>query len=128
MRILLIEDDPQFRAVIERILEKSGHTLCWSGTGAGGVRMMYLEKVDAVFLDMNLGPEMSGWDVARIKQIDPELRKIPLVIISGSPPEELKTGFHGNPLANAVLVTKPVTLEEIRDLLDTLWPGATQDI
>ena len=118
MDILLIEDDPTVRLALQRLLNQAGHNVIWSATGHGGVRLLYTEKVDVLILDMNLGMNsISGWDVARIRHTDPELRKIPLIIISGLPPEEIAVS-KVDTLADARILGKPVSLDDLNAALE----------
>jgi CheY-like chemotaxis protein len=50
--------------------------------GLEGYNLMRQEKVSLIMLDFLL-PKMSGWEVFQNIQAQPELRKIPLVIMSG---------------------------------------------
>ncbi len=117
MHVLVVEDDPGFRRALERFLLQAGHTMCWSGSGHGALKQLYLEKIDVVLLDLNLGSEMSGWDVARVKYCDPDLRDIPLVIISGTPVEQVREIAKVDILANAFVMSKPISMHEMLDLL-----------
>lgn len=50
--------------------------------GVEGLNFILQEKLSLIMLDFLL-PKMSGWEVFQKVQADPELRKIPLVIMSG---------------------------------------------
>jgi chemosensory pili system protein ChpA (sensor histidine kinase/response regulator) len=89
VHILIVDDDEPVRALIERILSKTEHTTCKASTGEGGLELLRTEPVDVVLLDLGL-PKMSGYEVAGRMRMDPKLRKIPIVIISGASPDEIK--------------------------------------
>jgi DNA-binding response OmpR family regulator len=50
--------------------------------GLEGLKLIQQEKFSLIMLDFLL-PKMSGWDVFQQIQAQPDLRKIPLVIMSG---------------------------------------------
>ena len=103
MYILIIEDEEANRGALVKILEKEGHTTCWAANGVGGLRMMRSEKPDLVLLDMMM-PGMTGWDVARERLADPELRKIPVIILSGLGAEEIHRQGQVNVLTGIALI------------------------
>jgi CheY-like chemotaxis protein len=98
MNILVVDDDPAIYHVLERVLRKEGHNPMWAGSGHYAVRLLCTEKIDLVLLDMNLGPGMSGYDVARVKKHDPKLRAIPMIVISGTPGEDVRQEARENVL------------------------------
>lgn len=111
MYILIIEDEEANRHALVRLLEKEGHTTCWAANGEGGLRMMRNEKPDLVLLDMMM-PGMTGWDVARERLADPELRKIPVIILSGLGADEIHQQGKVNVLTGiALIMGKPFETE-----------------
>ncbi len=91
MYVLIVEDERAYRAALQRVLERAGHTVCCAWTCAGAIRMLISEKPDIVLLDIHLGDlEMSGLDVARLMREDPTWKKIPIIVTSGLPVEEIR--------------------------------------
>ena len=106
-----------------RILEGSGHTVCWAASGEAGLRLMRSEKVDLIILDMLLGAGMTGWDVAREKLLDGSIRSIPVIVVSGLPAHEVREGAQvvSNALAGAMLImTKPINVKELEHAIELL--------
>jgi two-component system OmpR family response regulator len=64
MRILIVDDDPQIRAVLEIALERGGYQVIVARDGAAGLRMALRDAPDLVVLDVGL-PEMDGLEVCR---------------------------------------------------------------
>ena len=65
IRVLVIDDNAQWRACAERLLNSSGVTaIDVASTGVEGVRKAAAFKPDLVVLDIGL-PDMSGLEVAR---------------------------------------------------------------
>lgn len=79
--ILLIEDEEDIAALIKLQAEMSGYKLSVETDGISGWRAVETEKPDLVILDIML-PGQNGLDVCRKIKSDPELRHIPVIIIS----------------------------------------------
>src|SRR2546428_99107 len=75
LRILLIDDDSQVRAVVGELLTMNGHTVITAGGGLEGLaRLDGDDVIDLVLTDLGM-PGMTGWDVARAaKARRPEIR------------------------------------------------------
>lgn len=80
-RILLIEDEEDIAALIQLQAEISGYKLYVEGDGINGYRAIEREKPDLVVLDIML-PGQNGLDVCRKMKHNPELKHIPVIIIS----------------------------------------------
>jgi CheY-like chemotaxis protein len=63
-RAVVIEDDPDIRNLLGRILTKQGFAVVETGTGAEGLAAVRTGGADLVTLDLNL-PDCSGMDVCR---------------------------------------------------------------
>lgn len=85
-RILLIEDEEDIAALIKLQAELSGYKLHVEVDGINGYRAIEREKPDLVLLDIML-PGQNGYDVCRKIKSDPELRNIPIIIISAKDEE-----------------------------------------
>lgn len=124
MHILIVDDDDNVRRALARLLGSHGHTICWSATGAGGLSLMRSEVVDVIILDMNLGPgEMSGWDVAREKLLDPTIRGIPVIVLSGLTTEQIRHGARASSDAlsgTTLLLSKPCDSETLLKALSLI--------
>ncbi|PJD95555.1 MAG: DNA-binding response regulator [Parachlamydia sp.] len=102
--ILLIEDEEDIAALIKLQAEMSGYRIIMEMDGLNGFRAVEREKPDIVILDIML-PGMSGLDVCRKIKSSPELKSIPVIIISAKS-EELDV-ILGLELGADDYVTKP---------------------
>jgi two-component system alkaline phosphatase synthesis response regulator PhoP len=102
--LLLIEDDEEVAALIKLQAEISGYKLLVEGEGIGGYRAVERERPDLVLLDIML-PGMNGLDLCRKMKSHPELKFIPVIIVSGKK-EELDI-ILGLELGADDYVTKP---------------------
>ena len=80
-RILLIEDEEDIAALIKLQAELSGYKLHVEVDGINGYRAVEREKPDLVILDIML-PGQNGLDVCRKIKNNPDLRNIPVIILS----------------------------------------------
>ena len=85
-RILLIEDEEDIAALIKLQAELSGFKLHVEVDGVNGLRAIEREKPDLVILDIML-PGQNGYDVCRKIKSNPDLRNIPIVILSAKDEE-----------------------------------------
>lgn len=82
-RILVIDDEPDIRRVVEFRLKKQGYEVISAGDGKEGFNLAKQEKPDLIFLDLRL-PKMSGEEVCLKLKSDEELKKIPVVFLTAS--------------------------------------------
>lgn len=81
-RILLIDDEPDVRRVVQICLEKLAHwTAIAAASGAEGLLKAYTEKPDAIILDIMM-PEMNGYMFLEALLAKPETRSIPVVFLT----------------------------------------------
>lgn len=80
-RILLIEDDEDIAALIKLKAELFGYKLHVEVDGINGLRAVEREKPDLVLLDIML-PGQNGFDVCRRMKNSPQLKNIPIILLS----------------------------------------------
>jgi two-component system alkaline phosphatase synthesis response regulator PhoP len=85
-RLLLIEDEEDIAALIKLQAEMSGYRLHVEVDGLNGYKTVEREKPDLVILDIML-PGMNGLDVCRKLKNDPDLKNIPVIMISAKSEE-----------------------------------------
>lgn len=85
-RIVLIEDEEDIVALIKLQADISGYKLLAESDGLNGLRAIEREKPDLVILDIML-PGQSGLDVCRKIKSHPDLKEIPVIMISAKSEE-----------------------------------------
>lgn len=109
-RILLVEDEPAFRAGIRMRLEANGYEVIEAEDGSDGLEMARSTVPDLMILDLML-PKMGGYQVARLLKFDEKYKEIPIIILTArSQQVDRDTGRQVG--ADAYL-TKPVKSEEL---------------
>lgn len=70
--ILLIDDEPMVRDIIQKFLTFRGHRVAVADSGSEGIAAFKKEGFDLVITDLGM-PGMTGWDVAgEIKRLNPK--------------------------------------------------------
>ena len=80
-RILLIEDEEDIASLIKLQAEISGYKLHVEVDGINGYRAVERERPDLVIVDIML-PGQNGFDVCRKIKNHPDLKNIPVIILS----------------------------------------------
>jgi DNA-binding response OmpR family regulator len=86
IKLLLIEDEEDIAALIKLQAEIAGYRMVVEVDGLNGLHAVEREKPDLVILDIML-PGMSGLDVCRKIKTDPELKNIPVIMLSAKSEE-----------------------------------------
>jgi len=82
--ILVVDDDPDFVKITERILQSQGYDTYTASSGAEGLKVMRTAPVkpDLVLLDIMMDYITDGLDVSNAMQRDHYLRDIPVVMVT----------------------------------------------
>ena len=120
--IIYIDDDESLAFLFKRMLERCGYRVsiyqeqreALNALCSGGI------QADLVVTDFNM-PGMSGLDVAQA--IRTALPEMPVIMVSGYITAELRTKAAASGVRK--LFSKPVDVEEFRDLLQELIPPPT---
>jgi CheY-like chemotaxis protein len=90
-RILVVDDMPETRRLMQRVLERAGLAVLEADTGESGLATIRERRPDAVVLDLRL-PGISGFDVARAVRADadPRVAATPILACSASVQPEVR--------------------------------------
>ena len=78
--ILVIEDDPQLREFLRRMMERAGHEVTEAVDGWQGVKAQRTRPADLVVCDLFM-PNMDGFEVIRL--LRQEFPAIKIIAVSG---------------------------------------------
>jgi two-component system response regulator VicR len=81
MRLVCIEDEPEMIDLVRLILGRKGFEVIGADGGIEGLEKVRTEKPDLVLLDLMM-PDMDGWEVYQQIKADPELRDIPVIVVT----------------------------------------------
>lgn len=127
--ILLAEDDPDDRLLTRRALKKSRLANTIQAVEDGEELMEYLHREGEyadpedsprpglILLDLNM-PRMDGREALKQIKSDPELRRIPVIVLTTSEAEH--DILQSYDLGVNAFVTKPVTFDGLADAIQAL--------
>jgi adenylate cyclase len=81
--VLVVDDYDVSRDAVARSLTLDGHTVFVAKNGRQALTLLHGRSFDLVLLDIMM-PEVNGFQVLEQCRSDPQLRHIPVVVISGS--------------------------------------------
>jgi CheY-like chemotaxis protein len=81
-KILVVDDEPDSVDYLCSILEENGYEHISASDGVEGLELARKEKPDMILLDLIM-PEKSGIKMFQELKTAPELRNIPVIIVSG---------------------------------------------
>jgi CheY-like chemotaxis protein len=100
--VLIIDDDPAVRDLLERFLSKEGFQVASAASGEEGLRLANALHPVAITLDV-LMPGMDGWAVLTALKADPTLADTPVIMLTIMDDKNL-----GYALGAADYLTKPI--------------------
>ncbi len=103
--ILVVDDDPVLTMLIGGILAQTGKVFT-ARSGAEGLEMARSTVPDLILLDVQM-PGQDGFDVISELKMDPGLRHIPVIFITGEVIPEIES--HCLEAGGADYIAKPVT-------------------
>lgn len=81
--MLVVDDEPNVRALYIEALEESGHRVDVAADGVAALRKLRTEPIPCVVLTDVRMPHMDGWDLSREVARDPQLSSLPVVVLTG---------------------------------------------
>lgn len=117
-KILVAEDNPTNRKVLQKILERAGHHCTLVKDGDEALDLVEKNSFDAMVLDMNM-PTMPGTDVVRLYRLmHGNAADLPIIMFSANAtPEARQESLDAG--ANAFLA-KPIQIDIFLQTLDQL--------
>jgi signal transduction histidine kinase/CheY-like chemotaxis protein len=80
-KILVVDDERDCLIIMEHILRHEGYDVILCQDGKAAVDMMKEHRPDLIFLDLMM-PDVSGFDVVHEISNAPDLRKVPVIILT----------------------------------------------
>jgi CheY-like chemotaxis protein len=113
--VLVVDDDLHVAEMLRQILPESGFELDSAQDGEAGLQAIRAHRPDVILLDLMM-PKLDGFGLIEQLRLDPELRTIPIIVISAKEltEQESKTlkesvtfvmkkhGFDGDVLKNEI--------------------------
>jgi len=113
--VLLVEDDPDSRTLVTRLLEREGWQYRAASNGKAALRVLRESKPVLMILDLKMAG-MNGFELLEVMQKNPEWSGIPVVIVSSMDiTQEMKANL--TPRVLAILQKGRFNREELADLI-----------
>ncbi|MFZ5915944.1 MAG: response regulator [Chloroflexota bacterium] len=92
-KILIVDDDPDFVLICRTVLVAEGYQVCEAANGTEGLEAMRRERPDLVLLDVMMSTTLEGVDVSKEMKAEPDLKDLPVVMISSIATTEYASDF-----------------------------------
>lgn len=122
VKVLVVEDNPVNRRLVERFLERLGCTARFTDSGAEAVKEMERSSYDVVFMDCHM-PGMDGYEATKaIRRLEAGgSRRTPVVAMTASVLVEDRESCFRAGMDD--FLAKPFSLEEFRAMLERWTVG-----
>jgi two-component system cell cycle response regulator DivK len=82
-RILYVEDNPDNRALVQRVLEAAGYTVFLAPNAHEGLAQASTRQPDLILVDINL-PEIDGYTMTTRLKAEPDLQHVRIVALTAN--------------------------------------------
>ncbi len=122
-KILVIDDSKVIRVKVREMLPPGNFDVLEAKDGREGLDLIRKEEPSLIMLDFLL-PKLSGWDVFQQIQADDDLRKIPLVLMSGR--KEEVTEKISEPFEDFEFIEKPFEKKQLLEAIKSAFTKASK--
>jgi pilus assembly protein CpaE len=117
MKILVVDDEPSVRKLVQRSLGEHGYDVSVAVNGLEGWMAARESAPDVIIADV-LMPEMDGYELVRTVRRNPSTSGIPVILLSGRRGSD--AAVEGYRCGADDYVSKPVDVEVLRHKIDAL--------
>ena len=113
--VIIVEDEPDAAEMFAEMMRVSGYHVVKISSSTPAIGIITAEKPDVVVLDVMM-PDISGLEVLRFMRREPDLEKIPVVLVSAkSMPSDIKMGMDAGA---SHYLTKPVSFLDLKEAVE----------
>ncbi len=121
-RILVVDDEPDFAAIVQKNLEKEGFSVEVAYDGVEGLEKVKANPPDCIVLDVMM-PEKDGYEVCKELKADEKYADIPIVMLTAVADHVSSTRYsHADGMSMEAddYLPKPASAEDITDSIRSL--------
>ena len=121
-RILVVDDEPDFAAIVQGNLEKEGFAVEVAYDGVEGIAKVQANPPDLIVLDVMM-PEKDGYVVCKELKADDKLCQIPIILLTAVASHVTSTRYsHADGMSTEAddYIAKPASAEEITESVKRL--------
>lgn len=115
--ILIVDDEPVGRRLLEVLLAGQGYTLVTASSGLEALEKASALTPDVILLDVMM-PDMDGFTVCRHLRDDPKMGEVPVVLVTAL--DDRESRLHGIDVGADDIITKPFDRDELRKRVQTI--------
>ena len=115
--LLVVDDSLSARRSLARMLQGQGFDVVEAADGVEALECMRNQRIAAVFTDLDM-PRRSGMDLLHDVKSDPDMRSIPVVMVTGRHEDEYR--HRARELGALAYLTKPFDAKTLADTLAQL--------
>ena len=111
--VLVVEDELLIQLVAVDLFEDNGIPVWSASTGEEALAVLqeHCHQIDVLFTDVNLGPGINGFEVARrARALCPDIQ---VIYVTGAPQRDVE----GERVSESVLIDKPYRLRQVLDVV-----------
>ncbi len=114
--IMIVEDDKDLRDMLELTLSSQGYTIVTATNGMEALEKLHGPETPALILLDLMMPLLNGFDFCHARRMDPKLKQIPVVVLSGA------SNFRQweTILKADGYLSKPLRIERLLEMVDEL--------
>jgi len=114
-RVLVVDDEPDFAAIVQENLEKEGFAVEVAYDGIEGIEKVHANPPDAIVLDVMM-PEKDGYKVCAELKADNRYAGIPIILLTAVASHVTSTRYsHADGMSTEAddYLAKPASAEQI---------------
>lgn len=115
--VLVVEDDPDQRRLLERMLVGSGWRVATAPDGESGLEAARSHRPDAIVLDVMM-PRLNGYQTCRQLKSDPAIAGIPVVMCTSK--DQPADQYWATEVGADAFLAKPVDITRLMQMLERL--------
>jgi len=123
-KILVIDDDQDFRTAVRSLLESHGYEVLEAASGREGLQMVVRHNPDAILLDIMMESTVEGYGVTYALKYQDEyadFRQLPVFMVSSieeSPDERFPMSAEVEMIRPDLYLTKPLDIPAFLQMLE----------
>jgi len=126
MAILVVDDDDDIRDALQDVLESEGYKTLGAANGREALDLLHTstDRPSLVLLDLMM-PEMDGWEFLMKVDAEPELRGMPVALMSAHPSVRKALDKGRNDASSRLLLPKPLNLLRLLSVVRDVCSAGT---
>lgn len=129
-KVLLIDDDEDFRAALRAPLEARGYAVVEAASGDEGLKLLREQRPDVVLVDIMMESAAEGYGVTqaiRWQEAYQEFRHLPIIMVSSieeTPDERFAMAGELDMIRPDIYLRKPLDIPRLLEVLSSVTAPA----